>query len=474
MKIAGGLRNRIALIALVAVVVAGPAAAVDGPALAAAGSVAAAAVRTVEGHLPDGSAYLIEVPARWNGTLLLYAHGYNVGPENPAVDVSDPDGRLKPDLLQRGYALAGQSYPGLGWQTPVAVQGQLALLRTFTQQVADPRRVIAWGHSMGGEITVLLAEQHPGRIDAAVPMCPQVAGEVPWFNAYLDAAYTMKTLLDPTGPAQLVGITDPAAAAAYWTGLATTAQQTPAGQARLALAAAFATLPPWSDPASAEPAPTDYLAQQQQQFRTLSTNFAFFQAHVRQDMENRVGGPFSWNSGVDYDQLYRRLDRRYHAEVRALYERASLDLDADLRALQAGPRVAPTDPTAIAQMNTFAQRGRLRIPLLTMHTIGDDIVFPSLETVYERRVERRGAGALLRQTYVRAAGHCNFTSSETLAALLTVDRRLRTGTWPRTTPGAMNARAARTGLGEAHFTTYQPPALPRPGLVPAEQLRDAA
>jgi hypothetical protein len=45
-----------------------------------------ATAHTITGTLPDGSTYLFEVPANWNGTLLLYSHGYNAGPSNPARD----------------------------------------------------------------------------------------------------------------------------------------------------------------------------------------------------------------------------------------------------------------------------------------------------------------------------------------------------------------------------------------------------
>ncbi len=58
------------------------------------------------------------------------------------------------------------------------------------------------------------AERYPKQINGAVAMCPQVAGEVPWFNAYLDVAYTERTLLDPSSHEPLVGITDPTSEAA--------------------------------------------------------------------------------------------------------------------------------------------------------------------------------------------------------------------------------------------------------------------
>ena len=48
-------------------------------------------VVTQTGTLPDGATHIIEVPANWNGTLLLYSHGYVVpGSANLAVDAGDP------------------------------------------------------------------------------------------------------------------------------------------------------------------------------------------------------------------------------------------------------------------------------------------------------------------------------------------------------------------------------------------------
>ena len=38
----------------------------------------AAAVKTYTGTFPDGATYLIQVPSNWNGTLVLYSHGYVV------------------------------------------------------------------------------------------------------------------------------------------------------------------------------------------------------------------------------------------------------------------------------------------------------------------------------------------------------------------------------------------------------------
>jgi hypothetical protein len=189
----------------------------------------------------------------------------------------------------------------------------------------------------------------------------------------------------------------------------------------------------------------------------LTGFFAVFQSAVRADMENRVGGAFSWNTGVSYVTLFQRLDPRWKAEVEALYKNSGASLEADLTTLNAGTRIAPDNPAAIAQMDTFAQRGDPQMPILTMHTTGDNIVFNSEEPIYYARTKANHDGALLRQTYVSAPGHCNFSASEQVSALLTMNDRLATGSWPATSPAAIRpARRRLTLMPPPSPTTRRP------------------
>jgi len=90
---------------------------------------------TLTGALPDGATYLIEVPASWNGTLLLYSHGYVVpGSANPARDVGDPGTRLF--LLANGFALAGSSYATTGWAIHEALPDQIEEVLRTNDEVA--------------------------------------------------------------------------------------------------------------------------------------------------------------------------------------------------------------------------------------------------------------------------------------------------------------------------------------------------
>ena len=93
---------------------------------------AAAAVgpQTLTGQLPDGSAYSIEVPAGWNGTLLLYAHGYNAGPVNPAVDGGSPQTRA--ELLRPVKAIRSAVVGGVGAVAILAHIGRVVFFEEKT------------------------------------------------------------------------------------------------------------------------------------------------------------------------------------------------------------------------------------------------------------------------------------------------------------------------------------------------------
>src|ERR1700693_4712242 len=99
-----------------------------------AGRALASEVKTYRGKFSDGATYLIQVPSKWNGTLLLYSHGYVIpGFSNPAVDVGDPiTGSY---LLANGYALGGSSYASTGWAVQQALPVQIQVLDTFKKLV---------------------------------------------------------------------------------------------------------------------------------------------------------------------------------------------------------------------------------------------------------------------------------------------------------------------------------------------------
>lgn len=281
----------------------------------------------ITGTLPDGATYLIEVPSPWNGTLFLYSHGYVApGSPNPAMDVGDPGTRAF--MLANGFALAGSSYAHTGWAIQEALPDQIAVLDIFDASFGTPTRTIAWGHSLGGIITAGLIQRYPERFTAALPMCGVLSGGVATWNTALDGAFAFKTLLDTSNTLQLVDITNPNRNLVTAEALLGAAQATPQGRARIALAAALSDLPGWFNPASPEPAPTDFSSQEANQFLwDANIDFPFIFA-LRAELEFRANGNGSWNTGVDYRKQFAHSVNQ--KEVETLYQMAGLNLEAYL------------------------------------------------------------------------------------------------------------------------------------------------
>jgi pimeloyl-ACP methyl ester carboxylesterase len=422
---------------------------------------ASAAVTTTTGTLSDGATYLIEVPSPWNGTLLLYSHGYVVpGAPNPAQDVGDPGTRAF--LLANGFALAGSSYATTGWAIHEALPDQIAVLDAFHHSVGRPTRTIAWGHSLGGIITAGLIQKFPDRFDAALPMCGVLSGGVATWNQALDSAFAFNTLM-AGGSLQVVNITNPVANFVSAEEFLAAAQGTPQGRARLALTSALGDTPGWFDPASPEPASNDFTTREANQFLWASqVDFPFVFA-FRAELEFRAGGNPSWNTGVNYrKQLAHSVDRD---EVVALYAQAGLDLDADLDALNDAGRIA-ANPSSLKYLeHNIIFNGDIDVPVLTLHTAGDGLVSNQNESAYADVVREDGNNRLLRRTFVHRAGHCTFTPAETVTALVNLIQRLDSGIWPDLAPDVLNAEAATLGplnVAPPSFVKFAPAPFLRP------------
>ena len=420
----------------------------------------------LEGSI-GAAAYSIDVPVAWNGTLFLYSHGYvPAGSANPAVAAPSPEASTW--MLAHHYAIAGSSYRSTGWALEDAFKDQIALLDLFDQRIGKPTRVIAWGHSLGGIITAGLVQLYPDRFAGAIPMCGVLAGAVASWNTGLDSAYAFRTLLGPQSVLQITGITDPAANLDTALALFNKARATGAGQARLALVAALAGIPGWYDPTKPEPAAADFKTRLVAQESWESRIDFPFEFKYRAELEKRAGGNPSWNKGVNYHhQLSISPDA---AEVTALYRAAGLNLETDLRALDAGKRIT-ADPAAVAYLDrNLSFDGRLSVPVLTMHTTADGLVIAPNESAYAAVVGAAGTQDLLRQVYVNRAGHCAFTPADTIALVHVMIDRLDSGRWddPALRPVALNTAALTEGSTNSFFGFAVPPAFVdfKPGPYP--------
>jgi pimeloyl-ACP methyl ester carboxylesterase len=397
---------------------------------------------TQSGAFADGAKYLIEVPAHWNGTLMLYSHGYvTPGSANPAQDVGDPATRAF--LLANGFALAGSSYATTGWAIHEALPDQIAVLDQFKATVGTPTRTIAWGHSLGGIITAGLIQRFPERFDAALPMCGVLSGGVATWNQALDSAFAFKTLVAFGSPLQVTNITNPTQNFLLSEGLLQAALATPQGRAKAALSFALGDTPGWFTPLSPEPAATDFAGQfANQVLWAANVDFPFVFA-FRAELEARAGGNPSWNTAVDYREQFEKSTSK--AEVIALYAAAGLSLENDLEALNQASRISANPASVEYLEQNIIFNGDIHIPVLTMHTEGDGLVSNENEEAYRDTVRQAGHNRLLRETFVHRAGHCAFTPAETITALSNLIVRLDTGRWPDLHPATLNAEAATLG-----------------------------
>lgn len=418
------------------------------------------------GTTADGGQWIADVPSNWNGTLLLYSHGF--GPPAPA-DLPDPN--TKQALLDRGYAMAGSSYDphGSWWALNSALNDQFQTLSAVEALLPHPpTHVFAVGTSMGGLISSLEDEHSDGRLQAALTTCGIVAGAVQLNNYQLDGEYAVNQLLAPDQHLKLVGYSNPGDGLTTGYALDAIAQQaqtTPQGRARLALAMSLMNVATW--PAGQPmPAPHDYAAQEQGQYDIqfaptgappLITTTDFFE-FGRYYIEQAAGGNAAWDKDVNFGVLLARSP--YAPEVISLYRQAGLDLRDDLENLTRHANITAKPAAVRSLTQSSVPTGRLQIPELDMHTISDQLVPVQQENYYRHTVAFAGRRELLRQAFVQRQLHCNFTPSELVAGVQAIEQRVDTGHWgDLADPAVLNAAADATGLdsfGAPAFIRYEP------------------
>lgn len=305
-----------------------------------------------------GGSYLIEVPAGWNGGLVIFAHGYGEASASP----------LASHLAANGYAWAASSYRPGGYRPDWFLEDTLQVRDLFIREIGRPRWTIIHGQSMGGHIAISSLELHPGVYQGALIECGVTDGIT---VADLGLAYQ--------------------AAAEYFAGAPLLDDM-----ARPDLAARVSEL--WL-PALGEPGrytvqgerfdsvvkhlfggdlPLRLQGLRQRYFpnmilfrRTQTLGRAGSTLHVRYRIDPGLG--------VDEDELNRRI-RRF--------------------APAAGARSRETNPV-------FAEpTGRITVPVLTLHETGDARAPFSLEQSYRRRTLTAGTSHLLVQRAIRWPGHC--------------------------------------------------------------------
>jgi pimeloyl-ACP methyl ester carboxylesterase len=324
-----------------------------------------------------GAGYRVEVPQNWNGGLVLYAHGFRgTGLE---LTVSDPP--IRAYLVQHGFAWAASSYSRNGYDVRQGVADTHALGAYFNGLVAKPRRTYIMGHSMGGHITGVAIEQYRNAYDGALPMCG-VMGDVELFDFFLDFNLAAQALAGHQAqfppPADYQAAVVPQVKAAL--GAPYPIALTPAGQQLRAV--------------------TKFRSGGERPFFDVAfaawANFLF-----------TVNGDGTLD-GVAPGNVAGNADTVYQMDADPALSSAEQALNAAILRVAATPQ--GRQPNGLANIPPIS--GELRIPVLSMHTIGDLFVPFSMEQVYAQRAAAHGAASWLVTRAIRDVGHCGFTVAE--------------------------------------------------------------
>ncbi len=337
-----------------------------------------------------GVPFRIDVPRPWNGTLVVYYHGYALQPVRYAL--AQPQPWLQP-ILARGDAVIQSAYADTGWALRSALADTARLRAYFIASRGRPKRSLVLGASMGGALTALTIESDPGNYQGALVLCGALAPS--W--ELTQRAFIMRAAFDYYFPG-IFGALDPVPAA-----------YRPTPQIERRIAAAFAAHPHRFADLRALWGVGNA--------RDLPAVIAFATALIQRAQQQAGGDPFG---NTEYVYTGTRDDA----------------------ALNAGVRRYRADPAAAAfLMRYYTPSGRLLRPMLELHDLGDPLVPASSVFAYAERVQRAGHARNFVMQYVPAAGHCVFTGAQVGAAFDELTRWIDRGTRP--TPGALPDQAGR-------------------------------
>lgn len=382
----------------------------------------------------DGAPYRIRVPENWNGTLLVFVHGYRDKADHPGeldnrnADVA-PSAALEAPLLAQGYALAGSAWKENGWDVKDAMQDIKNLTIFFGDNVAKPERTILTAASLGSIVAFKSMEQFGGIYDGALCLCGAGAGAtsiwdsgVPLLLSY-DIIFGMPASWGTVGEVRNDIDFDTEVLAKLVPELSNIANFPKFEFMRLVSGNPGRGLMP--------PLPPGY-------YPNWVVTDLFFLTEARAELQRRAGGPFVQN-----------LDQHYELTAAERAYLAGLGLpgpvvDAWLAQMNARRNI-DADQSArnyVSHNNNY--NGKVKHPVLTMHTILDPLVVVANEHAYGDLVASVGREDQLFQTYTIGVGHCNFTGPQVLTAIGAIDLWLRTGVRPTaaTFPAALGFNSA--------------------------------
>jgi pimeloyl-ACP methyl ester carboxylesterase len=145
--------------------------------------------RCLRGQDSASAHYLIVMPAKWSGVLVVHAHGGpTLGPPSPAR--ADEDIKRWAITVREGHAWAGSVFRQGGFAVTTAAEDTERVRRIFVDHVAKPRRTLLHGQSWGAMVATRAAELYPKSWEGILLTSGVVAGPATYdFRLDLRALY---------------------------------------------------------------------------------------------------------------------------------------------------------------------------------------------------------------------------------------------------------------------------------------------
>jgi hypothetical protein len=390
----------------------------------------------------NGAPYRIRVPAAWNGTLLVWVHGYRDKADHPG-EIDNRFAELAPNpslelaLLGQGFALAGSAFRDNGWAIQEGLRDTKDLVEFFRDTIALPDHTILGSASFSSLITYESMTKFGGLYDGAIAACGAGAGATRTWDSTADLLIAYDTVLGmPSAwgtPADVRDDLDFDTEVFPKLGseLSNPANFPVFEFVRLVVGVPGRGLTPPPPPAF---------------FPDWAVSDMFFATEARAELERRARGTVVETVGHVYD-----LSASEKAYLASLGLPPAV-VDGWLATMNAHPAiVAPFSSRNYLERNVDFN-GRFNDPVLSIHTVIDPVLPVSheaalLETVRPNRQDN------LFQTYTTGVGHCKFTGPQLLTAIGAMQQWVTTGARPV---------AAQFPAALGFVSNFSPPPFPQP------------
>lgn len=327
----------------------------------------------LRGQDSAGAHYLIVMPVKWSGVLVVHAHGGpTLGP--PSTKRVDDDIARWAITVSEGHAWAGSVYRQGGFAVTTAAEDTERVRRIFVDHVAQPRRTLLHGQSWGAMVATRAAEMFPKSWEGVLLTSGVVAGTATYdFRLDMRALYQHLCNNHPRPDEPDYSLA---------TGL-------PAGNklTRVELAARADECLGLRKPAAQR------TLEQAKRLKTIVDVLKF--------PETSVMSHLNWGTFVLRDVVEKNggVSPLGNSGVRYVGSSDDVALNAAIPRFKA-------DPKAVARFAADVDhQGRFAAPVISAHAINDATVFVQGQDTLRKRMTAAGNGGRLVQAFVDSEEH---------------------------------------------------------------------